>query len=183
MRYIKKYNLFKEDFEVGNTDAPDIKISKERMNTVMLQVKDYKQKKSLVDQLYTSTRDVKIIEEGLVKLLGSSDVKQGIDRNPFLVDYVNVVKLKTDIDNMTSDNTQDKLKLDDFQRDLITTTDPQMKQSLTTKVAEINKRMQERATKISNINIELSKSEKIHKDRMISIDKDIKEFNKKITNV
>ncbi len=183
MKHIKKYNLFLEDFEVNNTDAPDIKMSKDRMNTIMKQVKEYQQKKSIVDQLYVSTKDNIVIEEGLVKLLGSSDIKQGVDRNPFLVDYVNVVKLKTDIDNMLIDNTQDKIKVDDFQRDVNLTTDPQMRQSLAAKIAEINKRMQDRTRKISDVKTELAKSEKTHKDRMILIDKDIKEFNKKITNV
>lgn len=179
MRYLRLF----EDFEVGATDQPDVKLSKERLNTIQAQIKEYKIKKSAVDTLYASTNDVKLIEDGLLKLLGNTDAKQGVDRNPFLVEYVSVVKLKSDIENMDKANIDDKIKLDDFRSDLNNTTDPQMKTSLNVKIADINTRMQDRVRKLSEIKSELDKSSKAHNDRMLKTDKDIKEFSKKITNI
>ena len=176
---MKHIRLF-EDFVVNDTDQPDIKMSKERLNTIEKQIKEYQQKKSAIDTLYKSTRDVKIIEDGLKRLLGDSDIKNGMDRNPFLVEYVQVTKLKNDIENLSNDNITDKVKLDDFKRDVNSTTDVNLKKSLNDKIIEIDKRMKERVSKISQISIELEKSEKLHKDRIIKVDKDIKEFTKKV---
>lgn len=176
MKYIQLF----EDFVVNDTDQPDVKMSKERLNTIQKQIKEYQQKKSAIDTLYKSTRDVKIIEDGLKKLIGDTDIKNGIDRNPFLVEYIQVTKLKSDIENLTKDNIDDKIKLDDFKRDINATTDISMKASLNNKILEIDKRMKDRVKKISEINSELEKSEKSHKEKMIKIDKDIKEFTKKV---
>lgn len=176
MKYIQLF----EDFVVNDTDQPDVKMSKERLNTIQKQIKEYQQKKSAIDTLYKSTRDVKIIEDGLKKLIGDTDIKNGVDRNPFLVEYIQVTKLKSDIENLTKDNIDDKIKLDDFKRDINATTDPSMKASLNNKILEIDKRMKDRVKKISEINSELEKSEKSHKEKMIKIDKDIKEFTKKV---
>lgn len=176
MKYIRLF----EDFVVNDTDQPDVKMSKERLNTIQKQIKEYQQKKASIDTLYTSTRDVKVIEDELRKLLGDTDVKNGVDRNPFLVEYVQVTKLKSDIENLSKDNIMDKVKLDDFKRDVIATTDNNLKTSLTNKINEIDKRMKDRVSKISQISIELEKSEKLHKERIIKVDKDIKEFTKKV---
>ena len=183
MKYIKKYRHFFESFEVNLTDAPDVKMGKEKMNTIIAHVKDYSQKKTLIDQLYSSSKDVKLIDSGLIKILGPSDIKNGIDRNPFLVDYVSVAKLKKSIDDISSDNITNKLKLDDFQRDLNNSVDVDMKKSISDKISELNKRMQDNIKKISDVKNELSLSEKEHKKRMLLIDSDIKEYNNKISNV
>lgn len=183
MKHIKSYSFFLENFEVDIMDSPDIKMSKEKMNTTIKHVKEYQQKKSLIDQLYSSTKDIKLIDSGLIKILGPTDIKNGIDRNPFLVDYTSVVKLKKSIEDISNDNITNKLKLDDFQRDLSSSDNLEMKKSISDKISELNKRMQDNVKKISDIKNELVVSEKEHKEKMISIDNDIKEFNKKISNV
>jgi hypothetical protein len=55
MKYLKKYKLFLEadEFEIGDSDTPDVVMSKEKMNTTMSNMKDYKTKKSQIDALYS----------------------------------------------------------------------------------------------------------------------------------
>ena len=180
MKYLKKYNLFLEaGLDIQDTDAPDVKASKEQMELITKQLVDFKAKKSQIDTLYKTIKDPAQIEAGLTKILGI-DVKS---RNPFLVDYASVCKMSTDVDNMQQENSLDKVRLDDFQQDLKITTDPNTKQSLTTKIADVNKRMSDRTTNISKVQNDFNIADKTQKDKMLKIEKDIKDNITKISNV
>jgi hypothetical protein len=180
MKYLKKYNLFLEaGLDIQVTDAPDVKTSKQQMELVTKQLVDFKAKKPQIDTLYKTIKDPVQIESGLIKILGT-DIKS---RNPFLVDYVSISKMNKDIDNMQQENSLDKVRIDDFQQDLKMTTDVNVKQSLTTKVAEITKRMNDRVTNINKIQNDFNLADKAHKDKMLKIEKDIKDNIIKISNV
>ena len=179
MKYLKKF----EAFDVLNTDTPDVKMAKQKMETITKQLAEYKTKKPLIDAVYTKTKDPSLIESELTKILGSTDVQNGPDRNPFLVDYTYLAKLKRDMDKMREDNVNDKVRLDDFQVELRLTTDPNTKQSLATKIADINKRMNGRVTNIVKIQNDFNLVDKAHKDKMSKIEKDIKDNITKISNV
>jgi len=180
MKYLKKYNLFLEaDLDIQVTDAPDVKTSKQQMELVTKQLADFKTKKPQIDTLYKTIKDPAQIEAGLIKILGT-DVKS---RNPFLVDYASISKMSTDVDNMQQENTLDKVRIDDFQQDLKITTDPNTKQSLTNKIADINKRMNGRVTNINKIQNDFNLANKAQKDKMLKIEKDMKDNITKISNV
>jgi hypothetical protein len=180
MKYLKKYNLFLEaGLDIQVTDEPDVKTSKQQMELVTKQLTDFKTKKPQIDTLYKTTKDPVQIEAGLLKILGI-DVK---NRNPFLVDYVSICKMSVDIDNMQKENSLDKIRLDDFQEDLKTTTDTNIKKSLTDKVNDITKRMSDRVTNINKIQNDFNLKDKEQKDKMLKIEKDIKDNIMKISNV
>jgi len=181
MKYLKNYNLFLEEagLDIQPTDAPDVKTSKQQMELVTKQLADFKTKKPQIDTLYKTIKDPSQIEARLIKILGI-DVKS---RNPFLVDYVSISKMNKDIDNMQQENSLDKVRIDDFQQDLKMATDVNVKQSLTTKVAEITKRMNDRVTNINKIQNDFNLADKAHKDKMLKIEKDIKDNIIKISNV
>jgi hypothetical protein len=84
---------------------------------------------------------------------------------------------------MQQENVMDKVRIDDFQQDLKMTTDPNTKQSLTTKVADITKRMNDRGTNITKIQNDFNLADKAYKDKMLKIEKDIKDNITKISNV
>jgi hypothetical protein len=91
--------------------------------------------------------------------------------------------MNTDVDNMQKENSLDKIRLDDFQQDLKMTTDPNTKQSLTTKVVDITKRMNDRVTNINKIQNDFNLADKAQKDKMLKIEKEIKDNITKISNV
>jgi hypothetical protein len=91
--------------------------------------------------------------------------------------------MNKDINNMQQENVMDKVRIDDFQQDLKMTTDPNTKQSLATKIADINKRMNGRVTNITKIQNDFNLADKAHKDKMSKIEKDIKDNITKISNV
>ena len=181
MKYLKKYNLFFEEagLDIQDTDAPDVKTSKQQMELVTKQLADFKTKKPQIDTLYKTIKDPTQIESGLIKILGT-DIKS---RNPFLVDYASICKMSTDVDNMQQQNSLDKASIDDFQQDLKITTDPNTKQTLTTKVTDINKRISDRVTNINKVQNDFNLADKAQKDKMLKIEKDIKDNIIKISNV
>jgi hypothetical protein len=193
MKYLKKYNLFLEEvdavgtsdaFAVSNDDAPDLKMAKQKMETIQVQVKEYNANKAKIDALYNPdvNNDNATINTQLEALLGKDDVQRGVDRNPFLVEYANIARIKKQIADYQRDNVSDKIKLDDFQRELKEATDVTTTNALKIKIAEVTKRMSDRITSINQIQADLLKSQKDHTDKMSKIEKDMKDYITKISN-
>jgi hypothetical protein len=53
----------------------------------------------------------------LQKILGKTDIQNGPDRNPFLIEYSYLAKLKRSLDKMRQQNVDDKIDLDDELRE------------------------------------------------------------------
>lgn len=182
MKYLKKYKLFLEadEFEIGDTDTPDVVMSKEKMNTTMSNMKDYKTKKSQIDALYS--KEGADIETELEKILGKTDVQKGEDRNPFLVEYAHLSKLEKDINKLQDDNSNDKIKIDDLQQSLSLSEDDATKKAVEFKISDIKNRMSERSSKISEIQQDLVEKEKDHKEKMVKMEKDMRDHVKNLSS-
>ena len=185
MKHLKKYKFFLEEaeFDVQDTDSADVKMSKDGLNTLKLNLTEYKTKKPLIDKLYLEVKDPKQIEAQLQTILGRTDIQNGKDRNPFLVEYSNLSKMKSDLDAMQKQNLDDKLKLDDFQEELKYAKDQSTKDSVNQKITDINKRMSDRVGQIQKIQTDFNTNLKTHTDKMAKIQKDSEEYIKKISNV
>jgi hypothetical protein len=185
MKYIKKYKLFIEadEFDIQTTDTPDIKMAKEKMDTIEEQFAEYRTKKITIDQLYLNTKDDSEIEEGLQKILGKTDIQNGPDRNPFLIEYSYLAKLKRSLDKMRQQNVDDKIKLDDFNEELMEAEEQTVKESISSKIKQINERVLERVKKITQTQQDFNLKEQEHKARMLKTESDMKEYIKKISNV
>ncbi len=193
MKYLKKYNLFLEEVDAVGTsgtfddkkdDAPDIKMAKQKMETTQAQVKEYNADKPKIDALYNpdTDNDNATINTELEALLGKDDVQRGADRNPFLVEYANLARIKKQIKDYQRDNVSDKIKLDDFQRELKETNEEKTTTAIKIKIAEITKRMTDRINSINKIQSDLLKSQKEHTDKMSKIEKEMKDYITKISN-
>ena len=185
MKFLKKYNLFLEEseFDIQDTDSADVKMSKDGLNTLKLNLTEYKTKKPLIDKIYSDVKDPKQIEAQLKTVLGSTDIQLSKDRNPFLVEYSNLSKMKSDLDMMQKQNLDDKLKLDDFQEELRYAKEQSVKDVVNKKIQDINKRMSDRKTQIQKIQNDFTNNLKVHTDKMAKIQKDNEEYIKKISNV
>jgi hypothetical protein len=190
MRHLKKYDIFLEEaeFDVQDTDTPDVKVAKDGMNTMKLNLDEYKTKKSLIDKLYLEVKDPTQIESKLKEILGVTDIQNGKDRNPFLVEYAHLAKLKADIESMKQQNVYDKAFIDDFNQELRNleankTNDPTQKLVITKKIVDVNKRIADRTPKLTQIQNDFNKSFTEHNDKINKMGSDMTEYIKKISNV
>ena len=185
MKYLKRYKLFLEadEFEVKDTDTPDLKMAKEKMNTIKTQLSDYKSKKALIDNLYSNKElSDADIEKELKNILGETDALPEEDRNPFLVEYAHLSKLERDINKLQDDNSNDKIKVDDLQQSLQLSKDDDTKKAVEFKISDVKNRMAERSAKISEIKKDLSEKEKEHMDKMSKMEEEMKEKIEKISS-
>jgi hypothetical protein len=183
MRYLKKYNIFKEEneFDVNVNDAPDIKMSKEKLTTLTDQISVFKQKKNQIDKIYVETEDDYELKKKIETLLGP-EIGKFEDRNPFMVEYLNISDLKRRLQKVNKDNVDDKLKLDDLNQELKSATDDAQKTSIKTKISDINKRMSLSNSTISKLDQEILNSEKAMKNKMVKQEKDMKTYIKDLND-
>lgn len=170
MKYLKKYNVFKEAvLDISTTDMPDIKMGKQSLENIGKQLSEYNSKKGLIDNIYKNYKDPVEIERELVKILGDQQVKDGPDRNTFLVDYLHLAKLKSDLDNFEKQrkNYDEELKL---------ATDSAAKQS-------VNQKIQELVKKVNDTNTKLTFDKKAHDDKMSKTKKELDINISKLSNV
>ena len=187
MKYLKKYTIFLEEdeFEVKDTDQADVKMAKEKMNTIQEQFKEYTQKKPLIDQVYIKTDKKKTkeeIESELKKILGDTDIQSEEDRNPFLVEYLTIARLHKEVDDLQTAKAEDKVKLDDFQKELSLSTEPSTKLAVNSKIQDINNRMGQNSAKITKIMTDINTKQKEHVTKMEKIKTDMNEYIKKISD-
>ncbi|MCK9477505.1 MAG: hypothetical protein M0R46_16435 [Candidatus Muirbacterium halophilum] len=173
MKRLKTYKLFIED----NTDQTTIEMATDRMETIKKQISEYNQKKSQIDTIYNTNNDNEIIKNKIESLLGKNDK----DRNPFLVEYLHIAKLRKSIDDNQKSIANDKIKKDDLTEELRLSSDQNIKNLLNEKISEINKRISEKTNKTPSINKEIMEAEKSIKDKMKKMEIDIQEYIKKIS--
>jgi hypothetical protein len=180
MKYLKDYNLFTEadSFEINDTDAVDVKMSKEKFNEIKADFTEYSQKKGSIDEVFKKFKtNPTQIEAELNRILGN----ESENRNPFLVEYTHIAKQSYEIDKLHDENLKDKLSLDDFRRELAIAKEDTTKKAVNAKISDISNRMTVRNKKIVDIQKDIQDRDKEHKDKMLEINKNMDEYIKKIS--
>jgi hypothetical protein len=180
MKHIKKYQLFLEEneFEIKDSDDKDIKLSKQKLNDLQKYLAEYNQKKALLDKAF-ELGDPKVIESEIQKILGKDSEK----RNPFLVEYATVSKLKREVEKTQKENTEDKLRLDDFKQESSLAKDDTIKKSVDAKIADINSRINYRNKNILDFSKEIQTKEKELLDKMKKMTSDMRLNIRKISSL
>lgn len=180
MKYLKKWSLYLEDFEAKDSDPSDIKMAKQKLNTLRLQIDEFNKKYKDIDTAYKTNDDVKIstMEKNL---FGATDVKAGADRNEFLVKYLNIAKKKREIDKNTNKIASDNIDLVRSKEIMSVTTDSEIKNRYTKDVipsiqTKINNSKNKIKNNESDINLQITQIQKEMSDR----EKKLMEFIKKI---
>jgi len=93
MRYLRKYDFFKEVLTTSTTDRPDEKLAKQSVNDIEADLKEYNAKKTQIDQLYNSTKNNLEIEQKLKTILPEKE-----NKNQFLVDYLRICRIQNEIE-------------------------------------------------------------------------------------
>lgn len=145
MKYLKKYNLFKEGYDINDTDKPDVKLAKEESNKLEKNLKDFPSIKSDIDKAFNDTKDDKDNSNLNGKI---ENIEKKYPNNPFLKKWVEICKLNREVSDIQNTNTKDKLKLDDFQEELKLSTDSETKLLVNTKIQDIKNRMAKKSQQI-----------------------------------
>ena len=180
MKYLKKWSIYLEDFEIGDTDSSDIKMAKEKLNTLRRQIDEFNTKYRDIDTAYKTNDDVKISTMEKT-LFGNTDVKAGPDRNEFLVRYLNIAKKKREIEKNTNKIASDNIDLVRSKDIMSVTTDSEIKTRYNKNVIpNIKKNIDSSKNKIKNnekdINLQITQIQKEMSDRQ----KELMEYIKKI---
>lgn len=174
MKYLKSYKTF-EALQIDTGDQPDEKRLKERVNLTEKQIKEYKEKKPKIDQLYSITKNPVEIESELKKLM--PDEK---NPNPFVTDYLRICRLQKEVEDGRKTTVEDKIKLDDFSQEQKFTTNKEDIATIGAKVSQIKDRMNTTNILTADKAQELKKIMTEHKDKMIKIEKELIEAKKKL---
>lgn len=180
MKYLKKYKIFTEEaeFDVDISDTPDIKMSKEKFQTISNQLKEFKMKKPQIDNIYKSQNDSDI-QLKIEQIVGKVDKP---DRNPFLIEYLHVASLKIKVEKLQKEIVNDKVSKDDFTQQISLSTDKSTKDVINKKIIEINNRISEKNNNIQNLNKDIELSEKNLNIKMANLQKEMSQYIKNISN-
>ena len=167
MRHLKKYKSFFEDIEIDSDDLPDEKFDKSNINDQSDYLKEYKDLKPKIDAIY-STSKPENIEKDLEKIITKDN------NNPYLSSYLKTGRLKREVDDIKKKQIEDKIKLDDFKRDLTLLAPNVDKTSINNKIIEINIRLSDYTKKIDEKTKELQKIIIEDKKKMSEIESELK---------
>lgn len=173
MKYLKKYQLFKEDdnFEISDTDEADVKMSKEKLNDLKSKLSDYNSKKSSIDNLYKSDN---IDSSDLEKIVGKDD-----DRNQFLVSYSNIASMSKKIEDLKEKENKKAVELSNF-KDRLSDANEDSKEVISDKINQIESQISEIKSKITDSEKRLPELEKEHEEKISKIEDDMKDWINKI---
>lgn len=179
MKYLKKYQLFLEEdeFQVKDTDKSDVKISKEKLNVIKQQLAEFPQKKTAIDEIYKNSKNLEELDTKIKVILG----EESEERNPFLVDYNNIARMKKEVEETHKQIAQDKIRADDFREEASLVTDSETKSSITGKLTDIQNRIAEKNKKIVDTQKEILELEQKHEEKMNQMRSDMEEHIKKVS--
>jgi hypothetical protein len=184
MKYLKRYKLFTEEaeFDVNITDEPDLKMAKEKLDTLKTNLSEYETKKPIIDTAYLTIKIDADLQKKTEEIMGKTDIQSGKDRNPFLVEYLHVSNLKRKINNLQNELVKDKLSKDDFTEELGLSTESSVKASVNSKINDINDRISAKTTNIALLSKEVTDAEKELQTKMLNVEKEMQDYIKKISS-
>ena len=161
MRYLRKYDFFKEVLTTSTTDRPDEKLAKQSANDIEADLKEFGQKKTLIDQVYNSTKNSLEITQKLDTLLPEEE-----NKNQFLVDWLRICRIQNEIETANSDRVL-------AQANKSTLTGEKDLKELNDKITNFDKILAEKSKEMK----ELMDS---HKNKMIEVEKELKKDTQEI---
>ena len=180
MKYLKKYQLFLEEdeFEVKDTDKEDVKMSKQKLNQLKTDLKEYPAKKTQIDTLYKNAKKLSDIGNKIEDIIGD----EAELRNPFLVDYNNIARMSKEVDLTHQEIAQDKIRADDFRQEANLVKDSTTKAALNAKASEVNNRISTNNKKIVDKQKEIQELKLDIDTEKLGMLADIQDNIKKISN-
>lgn len=173
MKYLKKYKYFIENFEIEETDEEDVKLSKEELNKLKDQIKEFNSKKASIDSLYNS--DKEDIQSELDNILGDEET-----RNPFLVSYANISSMKRKIESLHKREDDKAIELSNFKDRLAIAEDNDSKLKLSSQITNIQRQISEIKSELDESMKKVPEMESELKDKISKREEDMKKWIEKI---
>lgn len=173
MKYLKKYNLFKEDFDIQDGDSKDVRLSKEKLDKIKQQISYYNSNKSKIDKIYQDLENDNI-ESELEKVIGSGD-----DKNPFLVSYASIARINRKIEKLKESETKKSIELNEL-KDRLSDASDDIKEDINNRINKVKEQISDIKKDIIDTTNKVPDLEKTHKEKMDSIEQDIKDWISKI---
>jgi predicted nucleic acid-binding Zn-ribbon protein len=169
MKYLKNYILFKENFEIEESDEESVKASKEELNKIKNEISEFNSKKASIDTLYKS--DKENIGDELKKIIGEES-----DRNPFLSLYSSIASTKNAVEKIQKKSDDKAIELSNFKDRLSIAEDNESKSSLSEKIKEIEEQMSDIKSQLDDKIKKIPEMEKELKDRIQKSEDDMKKW-------
>ena len=164
MRYLRKYDFFKEVLTTSTTDRPDEKLAKQSANDIEADLKEFGQKKTLIDQVYNSTKNSLEITQKLDTLLPEEE-----NKNQFLVDWLRICRIQNEIETANSDRVL-------AQANKSTLTGEKDLKELNDKITNFDKILAEKSKELQKLKVE---HKKLIDDTTKELKKDTQEIQSK----
>ena len=164
MRYLRKYDFFKEVLTTSTTDRPDEKLAKQSANDIEADLKEFGQKKTLIDQVYNSTKNSLEITQKLDTLLPEEE-----NKNEFLVDWLRICRIQNEIETANSDRVL-------AQANKSTLTGEKDLKELNDKITNFDKILAEKSKELQKLKVE---HKKLIDDTTKELKKDTQEIQSK----
>lgn len=175
MKYLKKYDFFKEVLAISTTDRPDEKLAKQSLNDVESDLKEYREKKPKIDQLYNSTKNDLEIEQELKKMFPEKE-----NKNRFLVEYLKICRIQNEINRNSQARVDANINKDKYVQEKGLTKDPTSIKRLDTQLKEIDVKVGDLQKILAEKTKELQKLMAEHKKLMIDTEKELKKDTQEI---
>jgi hypothetical protein len=163
MRYLRKYDFFKEALAISTTDRPDEEHAKLNINASSEQLQQYFRIKPKLDSLYNSAKTDTELKIGYQNLLNQEKVKQF---GKFLSEYEKICRIQREIED-----TNRKRVLADANKSTLTG-EKDLKE-LSDKIANFDKILSEKTKQMKDLMAE-------HKKLMIDTEKELKKDTQEI---
>jgi hypothetical protein len=151
-------------------------MSKEKLSFIKKQISDFKSKKATIDNIFLTVENDNDLKSKIEEIAGKDEGK-----NPFIVEYTHIAKLKRKIDKLQKDNANNKIKKDDFSEELKLARDDISKENITSKINDITNRISTNYSTISSLNKEIEEYQSKLNKKMSDIEKDLLDNIKKIS--
>ena len=129
MKHLKNFSLFKESIDIKDTDQPDEKLAKEQLNKTEEYLAQYKKLKPKIEQIYNVTKNPIEVQTQLDKIIP----KDQEGENPFITQLLRINRLQKEILDGKKSETDDKLKMDEFNDEVKSAMDATQKGGIMTK--------------------------------------------------
>ena len=102
--------------------------------------------------------------------------------NRELITFCQALRHNHQDDAIVIDDNETPIKIDDLQQSLSLSEDDATKKAVEFKISDIKNRMSERSSKISEIQQDLVEKEKDHKEKMVKMEKDMRDHVKNLSS-
>lgn len=169
MKYLKNYILFKENFDIEESDEESVKASKEELNKIKDEISEFNSKKASIDTLYKS--DKENIGDELKKIIGDES-----NRNTFLSLYSSIASTKNKLENLQKKSDDKDIELSNFKDRLSIAEDNESKSSLSEKIKEIEQQISDIKSELDEKISKIPEMEKELNDRIQKSEDDMKKW-------